>query len=81
MIARVVGLGAGGHARCMIEILQRQTEYDVVGLLTPNKELQSQQILGVPILGSDEMLPELLEKGIKYFFVGVGGVGDNRPRK
>ena len=36
---RVVGLGAGGHSKVVIEILQRMGGYELVGLLDPKKEL------------------------------------------
>jgi len=81
MIRKVIGIGAGGHAKGIIEILRDQESYEIVGLLTPKLESHPEQILGVPILGNDEILPKLRQEGIQYFFVGVGGIGDNQPRK
>ncbi len=81
MKKKVIGLGAGGHAKGMIEILRGYDSYEIVGLLTPNLDSHPEQILGVPILGGDELLSQLGNQGVEYFFVGVGGVGDNQPRK
>jgi UDP-perosamine 4-acetyltransferase len=35
----------------------------------------------VPILGGDELLPHLARQGATHFVVGLGGVGDNQPRR
>lgn len=81
MTVRVVGLGAGGHAKGMIEILQANEKFQLAGLLDPKKELHGTEILGVPVLGADELLTKLKLEGVQHFFIGLGGTGDNRPRK
>jgi len=78
---KVVGLGAGGHARVVIEILQCGNIYEIAGLLDSRPDLQGKNVLGVPILGDDDMLPELMREGVEHFFVGVGSVGDSAPRR
>lgn len=80
MSIRVVGLGAGGHAKVVIEILRACGGCELVGLLDPRDDLQGTKVLGVPVLGGDDMLGELAGRGIGYFFVGLGSVGDVRPR-
>ena len=77
----VIGLGAGGHAQVVLEILQLMGGYELVGLLDPNSELWHTKLLDVPILGGDELLPELRDRGINKAFIGLGTVGDVRPRK
>jgi len=77
---QVVGLGASGHARVVLEALQFNESVRVVGLLDPNPQLHGSTVLGVPVLGGDELLPALREDGISCFFVGLGSVGDCRPR-
>jgi len=81
MARKVVGFGAGGHARVVIEILRCGDIYDLAGLLDPRPELQGTRVLGVPVLGDDGMLPELMHEGVEHFFVGVGTVGDSGPRR
>lgn len=78
---QVVGLGAGGHAKVVIEILQIVGVYEIVGLLDPKQELWNTEVLGVPVLGDDDLLPQLYEQGIHYAFIGLGTVGDTRPRR
>ena len=78
---KVVGLGAGGHAKVIIEILQSVTDLEIVGLLDPNEKLWGKRVLNVPILGSDDLLSSLQSEGIENVFIGVGGNGNTRPRK
>ncbi len=77
----VVGIGAGGHSKAIIEILNENGAYEVVGLLDPKVGLHGQNISDIEILGGDELLSELKKKGVEHFFVGLGGAGDNRPRQ
>jgi sugar O-acyltransferase (sialic acid O-acetyltransferase NeuD family) len=77
----VVGIGAGGHAKVLIEILRAGTCYEVAGLLDPRPDSQGQTVLGVPMLGGDSELPRLIAAGIRHFFVGIGSVGDSSARK
>lgn len=81
MSKRVIGLGAGGHARVVIEILCLTGEYKLAGLLDPRRELWGREVLGVPVLGDDGLLPELYAQGIRHAFIGLGGTGDTRPRQ
>ena len=80
MALPVVGLGAGGHAKVVIEILKEMKGWKLVGVLDPDTALHGGAILGVPVLGGDEELPRLKHEGVTHFFVGVGSVGDPGPR-
>jgi len=77
----VVGLGAGGHAKVVMDIIQLQNSYEVIGLLDPNEELWQSAVLGVPVLGSDDLLLEIHRRGIHHAFIGLGGTGDMQPRR
>lgn len=81
MAIPVIGLGAGGHARVVIEILQHNPKYEVVCLLDTNSELHGKEVSGIPILGNDTLLPKLVEQGIRHCFIGLGSVGNATPRK
>ena len=77
---KVVGLGAGGHAKAVIEAIQLSGAHEVVGLLDRDPALKGQFVLDVPVLGGDELLPGLKAKGIGGVFIGVGSVGDAAGR-
>jgi len=78
---KIVGLGAGGHSRVVLETLLRISEVGVVGLLDPAPNLKGEEILGVRILGTDRMLGKLQQEGVSHFFIGVGGARDTRLRR
>ena len=80
-MTRVVGLGAGGHAKVVIEILQLVGEYEFEGLLDPQQELHGCEVGGVPVLGDDSLLSELHSRGVRHAFIGLGTTGDTRLRK
>lgn len=69
---KAIGLGAGGHCKVIIEMLQMQENVDVVGLLIPDDGTSMFQ--GVPILGDDDWIENALSLGITHFFIGVGTV-------
>jgi sugar O-acyltransferase (sialic acid O-acetyltransferase NeuD family) len=79
-MTKIFGLGAGGHARVIIDIVRCMGEYEIVGLVDRDPTLTGQTVEGVPVIGTEELLPELLRKNIRQFFVGVGGIGDNAVR-
>lgn len=77
----IVGLGAGGHAKVVIEILQRNATLRIIGLLDRDDALWGRQVLGIPVLGGDDLLPELYGRGVRHVFIGVGSTGDATTRR
>jgi UDP-perosamine 4-acetyltransferase len=78
---RVIGLGAGGHAKVVLETLAAMGGYEVVGLLDPRPDLVGTSVHGVPVLGDDELLGRQYDAGVTHAFIGLGGSGDTRPRR
>jgi len=76
----IVVLGAGGHARAVIEIL-RAGGFDVTAVLDPRSELWGTKVLGAPVLGGDERLEQLRADGCRHAFIGVGSVGEASVRR
>jgi UDP-perosamine 4-acetyltransferase len=76
----VVGVGAGGHAKVVVEILRAMGGYEVIGLLDARRESWGTQILGVPVLGDDALLAEIYERGVRHAFIGLGTVKNSAPR-
>lgn len=81
MALKVVGFGAGGHAKVVIEMLRTDGRYEIAGLLDNDPALIGKDVLGAPVLGDDTIIKELENKGITNFFVGVGGAGDLSVRR
>lgn len=80
-MTRVVLLGAGGHARVVIELLRAAGGFELDGALDPRRELWGTEVDGVPVLGGDELLPERREAGVTGAAVALGGARDTSPRR
>jgi len=52
-------LGAGGHARACIDVIEQEGRFAVAGLVGLPNEVGT-QVLGLPVLASDAELPTLL---------------------
>lgn len=63
-------LGAGGHARACIDVIEGQGQYRIAGLVGAPAEVGS-AVLGYPVLGSDADLPELARQ-YRHALVAVG---------
>lgn len=74
----LVLLGAGGHARVIIEIVRMNREYEISGVVSPVAPPDS---TGVPWLGDDRVLPQLRHDGVTHFIVAVGSTGPASPRR
>jgi UDP-perosamine 4-acetyltransferase len=80
-VIQVVGLGAGGHAKVVVEILHLREDYQLVGLLDPREELWGTKTGETVVLGGDDLLSELFAKGVHHAFIGLGSVGNTSPRQ
>lgn len=75
-MSRVAVIGAGGHAKVIIDLL-RAGGHEVVACLDAGRE--GQTVCGVPVLGDERIvLPELARQGVDAVFVALG---DNRLRQ
>ncbi len=81
VLPRVVVLGGGGHARVLLDCLLLRADSDIVGLLDADSSRVGSVVYEVPVLGNDELLGALVRRGVTHFVVGLGGVGDNEPRR
>jgi len=77
MSSQMVITGAGGHARVLIETVRSVGRWIVAALTDPTV---TDEVLGVAVAGTDDVLPELREKGIAAALVGVGSV-DRQTRR
>jgi UDP-perosamine 4-acetyltransferase len=69
----IIGYGAGGHARSLLEAIRSAGAYEAVALV--DDDSGRTEMLGVPVLARlDEV------RGVEHAFVGVGGVADRETR-
>lgn len=77
----VVGIGAGGHARVVIDCLEQAGGVAIRGLLDSSSGRLGETVLGIPILGGDELLERLSAEGVRYAFIGVGTAKNTLARR
>ena len=67
----IIGYGAGGHAGVLIDTLQDNKEFKIIGLIDNIKKKKAH---GFRILGYDNELDKIIKKGIKNVFFGIAGI-------
>ncbi|MCG7409894.1 acetyltransferase [Paenibacillus sp. ACRRX] len=72
---KTVIIGAGGHAKVIIDILRSMPQIEIVGCIDRSS---IRSIMQVPVLGDDDLLPQLFHIGVEHAFVAIG---DNRIRQ
>lgn len=72
-------LGAGGHARVLIEAL-RQGGHDPAGLFDADPALTGTKVMGLPVLGTDEALLEYHPEEVRLVN-GIGSVASTARRR
>jgi UDP-perosamine 4-acetyltransferase len=66
----LVLIGAGGHAKVVIEAARAEGRFSVAGLIDPKPA--ASEVLGAPVLGGDEFLSRLRAEGVEWAFVALG---------
>jgi sugar O-acyltransferase (sialic acid O-acetyltransferase NeuD family) len=74
-------LGGGGHAQVLIDCIQMIGRIKLLGILEHDRTRWGQKLLNIPILGGDDLLADIIGRGVNCFVVGVGGTGNNLPRQ
>lgn len=76
----IVLFGGGGHCKVVIDAIRKSGNFNIYGILDPNI-VAGELVLGVKVLGSDNIIPDLLAKGIMYSFISIGSITDCAIRK
>ncbi|MEW6181620.1 MAG: NeuD/PglB/VioB family sugar acetyltransferase [Bacillota bacterium] len=79
-LPQIVIIGAGGHAAMVTDIILKAGKYSLAGYTAPGSPPPASR-LRFRYLGNDDVLPTLRRQGVKMAALGVGGVGDNKPRR
>jgi sugar O-acyltransferase (sialic acid O-acetyltransferase NeuD family) len=76
----IVGLGAGTHAKSVLEAIRSAGRFEVAALVDDDETRAGGELLGFPIVGAVE-LGRLHGEGVADAFVGVAGIADTSPRE
>jgi sugar O-acyltransferase (sialic acid O-acetyltransferase NeuD family) len=74
----ILVIGAGGHARACIDVIEQLAIYDSIALVGSPIEV-GKTIMGWPILGTDEDLPKLLDD-YPNALIGIGQIKSPNSR-
>ena len=69
----ILGIGCGGHAKVLLDILNDYDEYNIVGLITPSSE-NTKNKCNIPVIGNDDDLPRFFNEGVKNVFIGFSSL-------
>jgi len=73
----IVIVGAGGHGKVVLDILQAQGQVRPVGFVDADTSIAGTRVGGLPVLGPINLLPRLRQQKIAGAIVAIG---DNRTR-
>ncbi len=73
----VLIVGAGGHARVVLDLLRRVGRYEPAGFIDADPAMANTLIAGLKVFGAFNQLPHVVRLGIKHAIVAIG---DNRTR-
>ena len=76
---KLVLIGGGGHCKSVIDVIEQQKTYEIVGIID-QKDKIGKQVLGYKIIGSDEDLKEI-KKICEFALITIGHIHSLEPRK
>lgn len=74
----IILIGGGGHCKSCIDVIETEGKFKIQGILDRAEDI-NKDVLGYPIIGTDEMLP-IISKSIKYFLITIGFIKNASKR-
>jgi sugar O-acyltransferase (sialic acid O-acetyltransferase NeuD family) len=66
----IILIGGGGHCRSCIDVIEQTERFQIVGIVDVLEKI-GQEVLGYPVIGTDDDLPDLVHKGHE-FLIALG---------
>lgn len=70
--AEIILVGGGGHCHSCIDVIEQQGRYRIAGIVDLPERV-GQEVLGYPVIGTDDDLPRLAEE-YRYFLITLGQI-------
>jgi hypothetical protein len=77
--SKVIIYGGGGLSKMIIESVRVLGCYQIIGVIDDNLP-KGTDVIGSPVLGGAEVLPELYQSGVRLAVNSVGGIGNYKVR-
>lgn len=74
----IILIGGGGHCKSCIDVIETTSSYKILGIIDLPQNIGN-MVLGYPIIGSNESLPDLVSKGFS-FLITIGNIGIPQKR-
>lgn len=74
----IILIGAGGHCKSCIDVIEMQGSYKIIGLIDSNEKI-GDKILGYSIIGKDKDLAKLKKK-VKNVLITIGQIKSSKAR-
>ena len=75
---KILLVGAGGHARACIDVIETENQFEIAGLIEKNESMTDMN-LGYPIIGNDSDLSDLRQQ-YSYALITVGQIKSSKVR-
>lgn len=75
---KILILGNGGHAKSLIDTIERENKYEISGLIINENDVNVGEY---KIIGNDDDLNNLFQSGIRNAAVGIGYMGKSDLRE
>lgn len=72
-------LGIGGHAHSIVDSIESNGEYSIWGFLDVAERI-GEQYRGYKVIGTDDLLEDCYQRGIRNAFVSIGYLGKGNIR-
>jgi sugar O-acyltransferase (sialic acid O-acetyltransferase NeuD family) len=80
MSRKLLLIGGGGHCRSILDVILSMGEFNEIGIVE-RKGAQTNEVLGIPVVGFDEDLHKLHAHGFTDAFIALGSIGNTTGRE
>lgn len=77
--SEIIVYGGGGHGKSVIDTILAQGIYNIHGIVDDGLDPNT-SVMGIPVFGNSQILPDLFARGIRQAANAVGGIGDISSR-
>lgn len=75
----IILVGDGGHCKSVIDVIEQEKKFNIIGIISKQKEQIGSKVLGYEIIGCDDDL-ESIFKNCKNACITVGQIKTNKVR-
>jgi sugar O-acyltransferase (sialic acid O-acetyltransferase NeuD family) len=76
---KIVLIGGGGHCRSVIDVIEQENRFEIIGVIDDDLEKQGKKILNYKIIGTTENLEDIF-KICKNAMVTIGQIKSSKIR-